>query len=65
MRVVQAFGGKGRAVHEPDEVTDAIEEALAAEGGPFLIRFRLHNDENVFPIVPAGAGLDEAIGGAE
>ncbi|NMD35905.1 MAG: acetolactate synthase large subunit, partial [Planctomycetes bacterium] len=65
VKVAEAFGGRGRDVHDPEEVTPALEQALAARGGPFLLRFRLHNDENVFPIVPAGAGLDEAIGGGE
>ncbi len=65
VKVAEAFGGKGRDVHDPEDVTGALEQALATEGGPFLLRFRLHNDENVFPIVPAGAGLDEAIGGDE
>jgi len=62
VRVVEAFGGKGRDVVDPEDVVPALEEAFAA-GCPFLCRFRLHNDENVFPIVPAGAALDEAIGG--
>ncbi len=65
VKVAEAFGGKGRDVHDPEDVTPALQQALASPGGPFLIRFRLHNDENVFPIVPAGAGLDEAIGGEE
>ncbi len=64
VKIVEAFGGKGRNVHDPEKVRDALEEAFAADG-PFLLRFILHNDENVFPIVPAGAGLDEAIGGQE
>ncbi len=64
VKVVKAFGGDGRDVHDPEEITQAIEEALAADG-LYLLRFHLHNDENVFPIVPAGAGLDEAIGGVE
>ncbi|MBN1417828.1 MAG: biosynthetic-type acetolactate synthase large subunit [Planctomycetes bacterium] len=64
VRVFQAFGGEAEEVREPGDVTAAIERGLA-DGGPYLIRFRLHNDENVFPIVPAGASLDEAIGGAE
>ena len=64
VKVVEAFGGRGRDVHDPEEVTEALEEALR-DDRIHLIRFRLHNDENVFPIVPAGAGLDEAIGGAE
>jgi len=65
VKVAEAFGGRGRDVHDPEDVTPALEQALATAGGPFLLRFRLHNDENVFPIVPAGAGLDEAIGGDE
>ena len=38
----------------------ALEKALKAEG-PVVIDCVIHPEEKVFPMVPAGAGLDEII----
>ena len=31
--------------------------------GPFVMDFRIEREENVFPMVPAGAAINEMIGG--
>jgi acetolactate synthase-1/2/3 large subunit len=41
-------------------VVSAIEKAMDHEG-PFLIDFVVEPEENVFPIVPPGAALVQAI----
>jgi acetolactate synthase-1/2/3 large subunit len=64
VKLAQAYGGFGRDVARPEEVTPAIEEALSRDL-PTLLRFRIRNDENVFPIVPSGGSNDDAIGEAE
>lgn len=62
--VARAFGGAGQDVVDPRDVPGAIEKALERDVPTFL-RFRIHNEEGVFPIVPAGRSADEAIEGTE
>ena len=44
----------------PDEVPAAIAAARAAHG-PALIHFRIADQQNVFPFMPAGAGLSDLL----
>jgi acetolactate synthase-1/2/3 large subunit len=61
VKLADAYGAAGRDVIDPREVTESIEEALERDV-PTLLRFRIRNDENVFPIIPAGRGVADAIG---
>ena len=60
-KIAQAFGAKGRRITKKNEVEDAIREALKEKELPFVLDFRIEKEENVFPMVPAGASLDEMI----
>ena len=60
VKLAEAYGGAGQDVVDPKDVPSAIEKALGRHVPTFL-RFRIHNNENVFPIVPAGRGVDDAI----
>ncbi len=62
-RIAEAFGARGRRVTKPEEVEPALKEALAEEKLPFVIDFRIEQEENVFPMVPAGASLNEMLDG--
>lgn len=59
-KIATAYGIEGVRVESPDEIQPAIREALATKG-PFLIDFRIIREENVFPMVPAGAKATEMI----
>ena len=51
----------------PDEVDDAIRFAQGIDG-PALVWFEIAEEQNVFPMMPAGKGLSDLIetwGGAE
>jgi len=43
-----------------DGVVPALEQAMA-EPGPFLIDFMVEPEENVYPMVPPGAGIAEVL----
>ena len=52
-KLAEAFGAKGIAVEEYDEVADAVEASVAYDG-PAVVDFRVDPAENVYPMVPSG-----------
>ena len=63
VKVAEAFGARGIRVNKKSEVKKAIEEAIAEKKLPTVIDFHVEPGENVFPMVPAGADLNQMIGG--
>ncbi|MGO8683481.1 MAG: biosynthetic-type acetolactate synthase large subunit [Thermoleophilia bacterium] len=61
-KLADAFGALGMTVTSEDQVGDALRDAIASNR-PTLIDFRVRREENVFPMVPAGASITEMIGG--
>jgi acetolactate synthase-1/2/3 large subunit len=60
VKLADAYGIPALRVKYREEVTPAIEQAMA-EPGPFLIDFQVNPEENVFPMVPPGASLTELL----
>ncbi len=58
--IAAGFGVKGKTISRPEELDDAVDEMLAHDG-PYLLHVRVAKEENVFPMVPAGAAVDEII----
>ena len=58
VEVAAAFGVNGRRVEERAGLDAAISEMLAAEG-PFLLDVMVEREDNVFPMIPVGAGCAE------
>jgi len=56
VKFAESYNAKGIRVTKKSEVEDAIKEAVKHDG-PVLIDFRVEEEENVFPMVPAGAPL--------
>ena len=61
-KIAEAFGGVGIEVTKPGEVEDAIKQALEVDDRPVVVDFKIAREENVFPMVPAGAAINEIIG---
>lgn len=59
-KVAEAFGAVGITVAEKSEVEPAIREAIG-NGRPTVIDFKVAREENVMPMVPRGASLEEMI----
>ena len=55
-----AYGMKGRIVRTPAELGSALQEAMD-EPGPYLMDVRVSQYENVYPMVPAGAAINEMV----
>ena len=64
VKLAEAYSAKGIRVCTRDEVEPAIKEAMKTKG-PTLIDFCVNREENVFPMVPAGASLHEIIASEE
>nr|WP_198947883.1 biosynthetic-type acetolactate synthase large subunit [Magnetofaba australis] len=60
MKLADAFGATGIRATHPKEVVPAIEKALATKG-PVIMDFHVNREANVYPMVPAGAALNEMI----
>jgi acetolactate synthase-1/2/3 large subunit len=62
VKIANAYGIDGIQVESPDEVLPALKASLDCDE-PFVMDFRIEREENVFPMVPAGAAINEMIGG--
>ncbi|MDD3137289.1 MAG: biosynthetic-type acetolactate synthase large subunit, partial [Methanoregula sp.] len=62
VKIANAYGIEGMKVESCDDVMPALRAAVECDG-PFVMDFRVEREENVFPMVPAGAAINEMIGG--
>jgi acetolactate synthase-1/2/3 large subunit len=62
VKIAAAYGVDGMRVDSPDGVREALRAAIDTDG-PFVLDFRIEREENVFPMVPAGAAINEMITG--
>lgn len=62
VKVAEAYGAKGILVTKCEEVEPAIREAIKSPL-PTVIDFIVEEEENVFPMVPAGAALTQMMSG--
>ncbi|MGA2912423.1 MAG: biosynthetic-type acetolactate synthase large subunit [Methanoregula sp.] len=62
VKIANAYGIEGVKVECSEDVLPALRTALDCDG-PFVMDFRIEREENVFPMVPAGAAINEMIGG--
>ncbi|MCX6625264.1 MAG: thiamine pyrophosphate-dependent enzyme, partial [Acidobacteria bacterium] len=59
-KLAGAYGFKGRTVERVEHLASALQEAVD-EPGPYLLNIRVTPTENVYPMVPAGAALNEMV----
>jgi acetolactate synthase-1/2/3 large subunit len=62
VKVAEAYGAVGIRVTKEEEVRPALQKAFSTPR-PVVIDFIVHEEENVFPIVPAGKAINQMIGG--
>ena len=60
VKLAEAYGALGIRVEKPSEVRPAIEKAIEANR-PVIIDFIIEREENVSPMVPAGAAINEIL----
>ena len=59
-KLAEAHGLKAMTVTQRQEIPEAISRAKA-EPGTFLVEFQVEREDSVYPMVPAGAALNEMI----
>jgi acetolactate synthase-1/2/3 large subunit len=62
VKLAEAYGASGRRITQPEEIEGALREMLASKG-VYVLEARIPKEENVYPIIPAGAALSQMIGG--
>jgi len=60
VKLADAHGIPGRAVHQRSEVEAAVEQARTTESA-FLLNFLVEKEDSVYPMIPVGKGLHEMI----
>ena len=60
VKLAEAYGAVGLRATKPDEVEATIKEALSKDV-PVFIDFIIEREENVYPMVPAGAPLSHML----
>ena len=62
VKIAGAYGIDGIRIESCDDVVPVLTTAIETPG-PFLMDFRIEREDNVFPMVPAGAAINEMING--
>jgi acetolactate synthase-1/2/3 large subunit len=60
VKLADAYGIPAQRVKEHKDIAGAIDTMLKHKG-PFLLEVEVEKEENVFPMVPAGAGVSDMI----
>ena len=61
VKLAEAYGAVGLRVTTPAEVGPALEAARRVTDRPVFIDFLVEREANVWPIVPAGKGIDQML----
>jgi len=61
VKLAEAYGHVGMQITRPEDVEPALEEAMAMKDRLVFMDFLVDKTENVYPMVPAGAGQNEMI----
>ena len=61
VKLANAYGIKALNVKRPADVARIVQQALEYNDGPILINAECIKTDNVFPMIPAGAALEEML----
>ena len=60
VKLAEAYGAEGYRISKPEELEDVLRKALTSPN-PAFIDVMVEREENVYPMVPVGAALDEML----
>ncbi len=61
VKLAEAYGATGFRISEKKDVQPILHKALYETDGPVIVDVRVSREENVYPMVPAGASLTEML----
>ena len=61
VKLAQAYGAKGLRIRRPADVERILREAHAYDAGPCVVVAEVVKEDNVFPMIPAGASIAEML----
>jgi len=61
VKLAEAYGCTAYRVRESSEVEGVIRKALAHKDGPVFVEFVVVQEDNVYPMIPAGQTVNEII----
>lgn len=61
VKLAESYGAVGMRVEKPEDVKKTLEKAMETPR-PVVIDFLIEQEENVFPMVPAGGSIDKMLG---
>ncbi|HHC73931.1 MAG TPA: acetolactate synthase 3 large subunit, partial [Thiothrix sp.] len=61
VKLAEAYGHVGMRIDNPADVEDALQQAMAMKDRLVFMDFITSKENNVYPMIPAGAGLNEMI----
>ncbi len=61
VRLAESFGVKGFNLRRPGDVKRVLQKGLDYNEGPCLINCEVEKSDNVYPMVPAGAALEDML----
>ncbi len=61
VKLAESYGAKGFQIKRPADIEKVLTKALEYNEGPCLINCEVVKEDNVFPMIPAGAALEDMI----
>ena len=61
VKLAEAYGMKGFRIKRNADVSKTLAAALAYNDGPCIIEAEVEKEDNVFPMIPAGASISEMV----
>jgi len=61
VKLGEAYGIKGWRIEKREDVDRVLREAMAYEDGPCIVDARVVKEDNVFPMIPAGAAVSDML----
>ena len=61
VKLAESYGCRAVRIRRSADVRRIIADALAYNDGPCLIDAEVEKEDNVYPMIPAGAGYDDMI----
>ena len=58
-KLAEAFGAKAVHIKDREHLAERVKEAVDYRDGPVVIHAEVEKEDNVYPMIPAGAAIKE------